>query len=206
MGKQIYLKKIEALFEKSPVVDFKSINRIIKEKGKSNYAKLLISNMIKRGKIKKIGKGFYTKFDDISLSVFCYKPACLGLQSALSHHNLWEQETIPVIITTRKVRRGIRKIDKNNILIRNISKKYSFGFEYSKEENKNIEDRSFYIPYSDIEKTFIDMIFFRQKISEETLKNIKLEINKKKLQEYLKVYPVFFRKKVFSVFLKSPKK
>lgn len=29
MGKQIHLEKIEALFDKSPVVEFKSIERII---------------------------------------------------------------------------------------------------------------------------------------------------------------------------------
>src|SRR3989344_9138445 len=100
MGKQIHLEKIERLFEKSPVVDFKSIERII---GKNNYAKLLVSNLLKKNKIKKVGKGFYTKYDESSLSVFAFKPAYLGLQSALSFYGLWEQETIPVILTTKKL-------------------------------------------------------------------------------------------------------
>ena len=60
MGKQIYLKKIETLFEKSPVVDFKSLERIIGKAKTSNYAKLLVYNLLKKGKIKKIGKGIYT--------------------------------------------------------------------------------------------------------------------------------------------------
>ena len=54
MGKQIHLKKIESLFEKSPVVDFESIERIVGKSGKSNYAKLLVVNFLKKGKIIKI--------------------------------------------------------------------------------------------------------------------------------------------------------
>ena len=92
MGKQIYLKKVSELFEKSPIVDFKSIERIVGKKSKkNNYAKLLISNLIKSGKIKKIGKGTYTNLDDVSLAVFYFKPAYIGLQSALSYYGFWEQ-------------------------------------------------------------------------------------------------------------------
>ena len=131
MGKQIHLEKIEALFNKSPVVEFKSIERIIGKTKNSNYAKLLLHNLLKKEKIKKIGKGVYTKHNEISLAVFSFKPAYLGLQSALSHHGIWEQQTIPVIITTKKVRRGIRKLMDGNVLLRNINKKYFFGIHAS---------------------------------------------------------------------------
>jgi len=188
MGKQIHLDKIEALFEKSPIVDFKSIERII-GKSKSSYGKLLVSNLSKKGKIKKIGKGFYTKHNEISLAVFSFKPAYLGLQSALSYHRLWEQETVPVIITVKKVRRGLRKLIGGNVLLRNIDKKYFFGFEY-------VEEGGFYLPYSDLEKTFIDMVVFNQKIDENVLKDIKKKINKSKLLNYLKKYPLNIRKRV----------
>lgn len=181
MGKQIHLEKVKELFDKSPVVEFKSIERIIGKSKNSNYAKLLIHNLIKKGKIKKIGKGFYTKHNEISLAVFSFKPAYLGLQSALSHHRIWEQETIPVIITTKKARRGIRSIIGGNILVRNIDKKYFFGVEYVKEGD-------FYLPYSDLEKTLIDMVLFNQKIDKEVLKKIKRKINKQKLKSYLKRY------------------
>src|SRR3989344_9378761 len=122
MGKQIYLEKIDALFKKSPVVDFKSIERIIGKSKKSSYAKLLVHNLLKKGKIKKIGKGVYTQHNEISLAVFSFKPAYLGLQSALSHHRIWEQETIPIIITSKKVRRGLRSLMGGNVLLRNINK------------------------------------------------------------------------------------
>ena len=191
MGKEKYLKQIENLFEKSPVVDFSSIERIIKSKKNiKQYTKQLIRNLVLKNKIKRLSKGYYTKHDESGLAVFCFKPAYLGLQDALSFHNLWEQETIPVIITAKKVRQGGRKIFENaNILIRRIDKKYFFGFEY-------LKSGDFYFPYSDVEKTFIDMIYFRQSIDEEVLKNIKKKIDKKKLERYLKKYPEKFRKRV----------
>lgn len=192
MGKEKYQKQIEVLFEKSPVVDFSSITRIVKNKKNiKQYSKQLIRNLLLKNKIRKLAKGYYTKHNESGLAVFCFKPAYLGLQDALSFHNLWEQETIPVIITTKKVRQGIRKIlDKNtNILIRKIDKKYFFGFDYYKEGD-------FYFPYSDIEKTFIDLIYFKQPMDEETLKNFKEKIDKKRLRNYLKKYPKKFRKRV----------
>jgi len=194
MGKQIHLEKIEALFEKSPIVDFKSIERIIGKSKNSNYSKLLIHNLIKNGKIKRITKGIYTQYNEISLAVFSFKPAYLGLQSALSHHKMWEQETIPVVLTTKRVRRGIRKVLGGNVLVRNINKQYSFGVDYFNEGN-------FYLPYSDIEKTFIDMIVFNQHLDKETLKNFKKKINMKKLKEYLKKYPKNIKERVLKLYL-----
>jgi len=188
MGKEKYQKNVEALFKKSPVVSFSSVARIIKNK---EYSKQLIRNLLLKEKIKRLAKGYYTIYDDPSLSVFCFKPSYLGLQNALSFHNLWEQETIPVIITTRKVRPGIRKVVGMNVLIRRIEKKYFFGFEYYQEGD-------FYFPYSDIEKTFIDMLYFKEKLSEEAMKNIFKKINLKKLNAYLKIYPKSIQKQVLA--------
>ena len=192
MGKQIHLEKIESLFEKSPVINFKSIERIIGKTKNSNYAKLLVYNLLKKGKIRKIGKGIYTKHNEISLAVFSFKPAYLGLQSALSHYGLWEQETIPVIITIKKVRRGIRNLMGRNVLLRNIGKKYFFGFDY-------VIEGSFYLPYSNLEKTFIDMVVFNQKFDGKALKNIQKKINKSKLLNYLRKYPLKIRERVIKL-------
>ncbi len=194
MGKQIHLEKIERLFDKSSVVDLKSIERIVGVTKRSNYAKLIIFNLIKKGIIKRIGKGIYTKNPEISLAVFAFKPSYLGLQSALSHFGIWEQETIPVILTTKKVRTGIRNIMDANILVRTMNKKYFFGFEYIKEEN-------FYLPYSNLEKTFIDMVVFNQKMSNEVIKEIKKRINKKRLNIYLKEYSPKFKKIIDKILL-----
>jgi len=190
MGKRKHLDKIERLFENNLVVDSKSVFRIIGSK-KNNYTRLLLHNLLKKGKIISLAKGFYTAKNDVSLAVFCFKPSYLGLQSALSYHKLWEQETIPIIITSKKVRPGIRKIAGKNLCIRRISKKYLFGFEYYKE--------SFYLPYSDIEKTLIDMVVFKQKISKETLQEIIKTLDIKKLSRYLKHYPGNYKKIILTL-------
>lgn len=185
MGKEKHLKNVLALFKRSPVVDYKSIERIA---GKQ-YAKQLIRNLALKGRIKKLAKGYYTIHDENIISVFCFLPAYLGLQDALSLHNLWEQETIPIVITSRRVRQGIREIMGSNVLIRRIDKKYLFGFDY-------YEQGSFYLPYSDIEKTLIDLVYFKEKISNDTLHNILRKIDKKRLNSYLKIYPSRLRMRV----------
>lgn len=195
MGKQIHLSKIEELFDKSPVVDFKSVERIIGKSKNGSYAKLLLFNLLKTGKIKKIGKGVYTKHNELSLAVFSFKPAYLGLQNSLSHHNIWEQETIPVIITTKKVRRGIRSLMEGNVLLRNINKNYFFGIEY-------IQEGNFYLPYSDLEKTLIDMVVFDQKIDKEVLNKLKKRIDKNKLFVYLEKYSLNVKNRVLKTLSK----
>lgn len=195
MGTRIHLDKIEQLLEKSPVVDFKSVERIVKsKKSRSNYAKLLISDLLRRGVIHKVGKGYYSKYNESSLAVFAFPPAYLGLQSALSHFGLWEQETIPIILTARKVRRGVREILGVNVLIRNINQKYLFGFELVKEGN-------FYLPYSNLEKTLIDLVVFKEKIDDSVLKELRKKIDDKKLRNYLRRYPKKIRVGVEKVFI-----
>lgn len=186
MGKQKYQTRIMELFKKSPVLNFTSIERIINKK---QYTKQLIRNLILNGKIKQLTKGYYSLTEDPALIVFCLKPSYLGLQNALSFHNLWEQETIPIVITSKKVRTGIRNVFNSNVLIRRIDKKYFFGFEYLKQGD-------FYLPYSDIEKTFIDLIYFQEDLSKEVIREMLKRINYKKLKSYLEVYPKRFQKKV----------
>lgn len=196
MGKEKYLKEIELLFKKSPIVKYSSINRIIKNKNNvKQYDKRFINYLLKKNKIKRITKGYYTIFDDSSLAVLCFQPSYLGLQDALSLNNLWEQETIPVIITIKKIRPGIREILGNNVLIRRIKKKYFFGIQYIQQDN-------IAFPYSDIEKTFIDMVYFKEKMDKDVINNFKEKINNKKLNKYLSIYPKRIRSKVINI-LKS---
>ncbi len=193
MGKQKYLNQISSLFEKSPIVNYSSIEKIINDKKKvKQYTKQVIRNLIIKRKIFRLTKGYYTSINDASLFVLCFKETYLGLQDALSFHDIWEQETIPVIITSKKIRQGLRKVLGTNVLIRRISRKYLFGFDHYNQDK-------FYLPYSDVEKTFIDMIYFNEKLSEEALKNMKKRLNIKKLNFYLKKYPKKFRVKVLNL-------
>ena len=193
MGKKIHIDKVIELFNKSPVVDAKSVKRIVRRKKNiKQYSRHILKNLIKQNKIYPLTKGYYTKHDEISLAVFAFQPSYLGLQDALSQHNLWEQETIPIIITSKNVRTGIRKVMRRNILVRKINKKYLFGYEFKKIGNFNL-------PYSDIEKTFIDMIYFNEKYDVVLISDIKKKLNKNKLNDYLKKYPLKFRQKVEKV-------
>ncbi len=192
MGKEKHSRDIEELFLRSPVVGHASIARIIKGKSKSaTYVKRYINYALAKGKIKRLTKGCYTTLDDISLAVFCFQPAYFGLQDALSLHNIWEQETVPIIVTTRKIRPGIRTILGKNVLIRRIMKKHFFGIVHIQQGNAAI-------PYSDIEKTFIDMIYFREKMSSEVIGEFRKKINRRKLEAYLKKYPQKIRTLAYS--------
>lgn len=183
MGKVKHLPGVEALFGKSPVVSFDSVKKIVQgRKNKKQYARHLIRNLLLKGKIKKLTKGWYTRGNDSSHAVFCFQPAYFGLQDALSFQGIWEQETIPIIITTKRIKQGIRKIMGSNVLIRRIKKEYFFGFE-SHEQN------GMYLPYSDVEKTLIDMLYFRENLSKEALKRILKKMDTKKFGDYLKRYP-----------------
>ena len=189
MGKTKYLTEIKKFIEKTPVFSISSINRIVKDK---KYTRLLLHNLFKKGKIKRLSKGIYSASDEPSLAVLAFKPAYLGLQDSLSFHNLWEQETIRVIITAKKVRARIRNFDGTNFIVKRINRKYFFGFEYYKQG-------SFYLPYSDIEKTFIDLVYFKQKIDKETIKEIRRKIDIKKLKKYLKKYHKKFMERVLNL-------
>lgn len=190
MGKIKYIKEIREFFKVSPVVSINSLKKYIRKNNKE-YIYLLINNLIKNKEINKIARGYYSIHDDPSLAVFCFKPAYLGLQDALSIHNLWEQETNPVVVSVKKVRAGVRKVFNHNLVVRRISKKYFFGFEY-------IRQGDFYYPVSDIEKTFIDLIYYNLFIDEEVLSEFREKINKKKLKGYLNRYPKRFRKRVLN--------
>ena len=69
-----------------------------------------------------------------------------------------------------------------NVLLRRMEKKYLFGFDYYK-------DGDFWLPYSDKEKTLIDMVYFKERLSKEAIKSFAKAINKNKLMQYLKHYP-----------------
>jgi predicted transcriptional regulator of viral defense system len=183
MGKRKYLTRIEKFIDDSPVVTFDSIQRL----SSKGYAKLLINKLLKTKRLIRLAKGYYTNRNDISLAVYAFAPAYLGLQSALSAHDLWEQETIPIILTTQKVRNGIRQIDGANILLRTIDEKLYFGY-------KTLQEGDTYLPYSDIEKTYLDLLYYKQNINSETLKKIKKRLDSKKLKKYLKDYPKAFQK------------
>jgi predicted transcriptional regulator of viral defense system len=183
MKKTKHIDKIRNFIAKTPVFTSKDIERITKNK---KYAHLILTKLTAKKEIFRLTKGFYSKFEDPIFSVFCFKPAYLGLYEALSLRNLWEQETNTIIITTKKVRTGKRNILDSNVIVKRINPKYFFGFDYLPYGN-------FYLPVSDLEKTLIDIIYFKEYLSPSLLKRIRKKINSEKLKEYLKSYPKNFQ-------------
>jgi len=174
----------------------RDLSLLLKEKEiSSEYLQKLIHNLLRKKEIIRITKGKYTFVKDIMVSGFSYSPFYYGLQEALSFRNLWEQETNPVIITVKKVRSGLKSsFDGGNIVFHRINRKYFFGFDF-------IDYYNIQIPVSDIEKTLIDFIYYKEEssLSKEVIREIKKKINKNKLKIYLKEYPGYLQKKVFSL-------
>ena len=181
------MKEVRKYIEKTPYFTINDIKRIV---GDREYTYLILNILVKRGEIFRLARGFYSKYDDPSLIVNYFKPAYLGLQDAMSYLNLWEQETITIVITVKKVRQGIRKVLGNNVLVKRIKPKYFFGFNLLK-----ISD--FYLPISNKEKTFIDLIYFREWRREygKYFRGLDLKI----LKEYAKKYPKRIKNKILKI-------
>lgn len=187
MAAEKYLKAVQSLFERSPVVDARSIAKTVASRGgDAAYAKQLIRLLLASGRITRLTKGFYTTLGDPSLVVFCFQPAYLGLQDALAFHGLTEQETMPVIVTSRHVRQGLRTVMEQNVMIRRLDKRYLFGFEYYKQGD-------LYLPYSDPEKTVIDLAYFG--VDMKQFKGLN-KADARKMRAYLKRYPERTMRKV----------
>jgi len=185
MGKKKYQDAVEALFEQSPVVESGSVNRIVG----SSYARNLLQNLERQGRIYRLTKGYYTKHSEVSLIVFCFSPSYLGLQDAMSFHGIWEQESNPVVITAKGARNGLRQTMGMNYVLHTINREYLFGYDL-------VKVGEFYLPYSDVEKTYIDMVYFNQSLDKQVLKEFLKRINKEKMSGYLKRYPKDFQRQV----------
>jgi len=180
------LKKynILELFDKSPLVTASSISKRVP----NSYYKQLIKNLLDKKKIFRVTKGKYSRFYDPSLFVFAVSPSYLGLQDAMAVHDIWPQETTPIIITGKRIRAGLRKILDSNVMVRRIDRKYLFGIEF-------LDFKEYYLPYSDVEKTYIDMIYFDETMDKEVSKQFKAKIKRGKLKRYLTRYPKRFQER-----------
>ncbi len=175
---------------KSPVMTLREMKTTLKLKGiKLSYLKRLINYLIKKNEIIRITKGVYTFHDEITVVGFAFRPFYYGIENALTIKGLWEQGTTPIVITPRNVRQGVRKFGTGNYSIFKIKKQFFFGFEL-------IKYYDFWIPVSDYEKTLIDLIYYKRHIRDDVLKELKKKIDRKKLMEYLKVYPTDIKNKV----------
>ncbi len=193
MGKIKYLDRIEEFIYRTKVFTVKDVKRfLVSNHANPDYAYTILHILKKRGKIHRIIKGYYSKYDDPMVITYCIKPSYIGLENALSLHGLWEQETNVILITPRRLRGGVREVVGTNVVVHHISKKHFFGYEY-------IDYYDLKIPVSDTEKTFIDWIYYYDWIDDDLLRVFSKKMNKKKVKEYLKSYDKKFARKVLGL-------
>ncbi len=142
------------------------------------YLDVFLHNLAMKNRIHRISRGIYTFHDDPQVVGFAFRPFYYGLQDAMSLHNIWGQETNPVVITPRKVVSGLRQFEGANYVVRRVNRKMFFGYEL-------MRYGEMWIPVSDVEKTFMDMVYFEQNISRDALMAFKQKIDGKKLFSYL---------------------
>jgi predicted transcriptional regulator of viral defense system len=186
----VLTKELKNYFKDFSVFTIRDVKLFCQKfKVNKNYISLLLHNLLKNHELIRITKGKYTFQRDIQIVGFAFSPFYYGLQDALSLRNLWTQETNPVVITPLKVRSGLRTFLDGNYIVRRIDRKMFFGYEM-------IKYRDFWIPVSDIEKTLIDFVYFKEPLSNEVLGEIKQKINKEKLRAYLKKSPKFVQRRI----------
>jgi len=185
-----YIKQLREHFADFPIFHIRDVKVFLSPYGVSNeYTYLLIHNLTKKGEIQRIARGTYTFRKEGEIVGFAFSPFYYGLQEALTIHKLWEQETNPIVVTPLRVRTGVRTIMGVNALVRHINRRMFFGFD-------TIKLHDLYLPVSDVEKTLLDFVYFREPLRKDVLDEMKKRINKGVLETYLKRMPLYVQKKV----------
>lgn len=195
------VKEIASHFANYPVFTYRDVKLYIANSRRSvkNIPRLL-SYMKSTGLISSIRKGVYTFNNDIMVAGFAYSPFYYGLLSALTIRELWTQNSKPEIMTIRKVRNSKSYAfgEKNDIIfLHHVPVKYFFGFD-------TVNYGKLKVPVSNPEKTLIDLFYYKIKLPIQNYSGLLRVINKKKLDEYLKMYNKRTAKAVLS-FVKSYK-
>ncbi len=183
MGKVGHLAAVREFIAKTPVFRARDVKLMVKDRV---YTFLPLHNLERRGEVQRIVKGWYTARGDPSVAVFAFRPAYLGLQEALSLRDLWEQETNVVIVTCVSVRPGVREILGSKAILHGIDEKYFFGFDY-------LDYGGIALPVSDVQKTLIDLVYYRELPGTDVLRRLAKEADESKLRDYLLRYPPRFR-------------
>ncbi len=185
-----YVNHFLSEFRKTPSFTLNDVARFLRYEGsRGTYAKVFMGLMVKSGKAYKITKGAYTLYDDTETVGFPFAPFYYGLGFALTKHRLWTQQANPQVVTTKNVRRGIRKAFGLNFTVSKISKRMFFGYSYAKGQN-------FYYPVSDIEKTLIDLVYFNYRVEDYVYEEAAARARKDVLMAYLKRCSPYIKRKV----------
>lgn len=169
-------------FGKFQLFTFDDAGLFLSDMGASQYyIRKFISIMLKTGRLNRITKGYYTLNKEIEIIGYAFKPFYYGLGTSLIYYDLSEQQASQTVITTKMVREGVREIFGVNVVIKRIPKSLYFGYN-------DVMGERFHFYLSDIEKTLLDMIYFNYTVEEYVYKNIFRQVNKNRINGYLKKY------------------
>jgi len=182
-----YINAVREHFASRPVFRIRDVKVFLNKQGASDaYIYLLVHNLVKRGEIKRLTRGIYTFRTEAEVTGFAFSPFYYGLQDALSFRKIWEQETNSIVITPRRVRSGQRTIAGAKTVVRRIDRRMFFGFD-------TIRFHDLYLPVSDVEKTLIDFLYFREPLRKDVLETMREQIRKDVLTSYLKRTPEYVK-------------
>jgi len=158
------------------------VNDLVHKNIPRGYAKKILHELFKSGKITRVERGKYTVLDDaLTVATHLTEPCYVSMWSALSINKLTTQVPFSVeIVTTRK--RFNRKIMFNNtpIIFYTVRSEMMYGYEHI------IWKEHLRIPVAKPEKIIIDALYFRT-IAAEELSDIIATTNKKLLRSYAKL-------------------
>ena len=190
------MKEFKENFQNKELFTTRDVKLFLKnKKANKNYTSLFLNNLIKRQELQRINHGVYSFKKEIDFLEKAFYPSYHALQDALSLHKIWQQQTIPILITPRKIRTGERTINNSKILLRHINRKMFFGYD-------SIKQFDTWINVSNIEKTLIDFVYYNEPLDKESLKELIKQTNKEKLEEYLKKTNKTTKEKIKKIILR----
>jgi len=159
-----------------------SVSDLVNQNMPRDYAKKILHESSKFGKITRVERGKYTVFDDVLIvATHLTEPCYVSMWSALSVQKLTTQIPFSVeIVTTRK--RFNRKIMFKNtqIIFYTAQPAMMYGYE------NIIWKEDIRIPVAKPEKIIVDSLYFRA-IAAEELRDIITTVNKRLLISYAKL-------------------
>jgi len=174
--------KYKNLIQKVTEKPIFGVNDLVHKNIPRQYAKKILHELNKSGKITRIERGKYTIIDDpLTVATHLTEPCYVSMWSALSIRKLTTQIPFSVeIVTTRK--RFNRKIIFNNtpIIFYNTHPKMLYGYE------NIIWKENVRIPVAKPEKIIIDALYFNT-IPQEDLSELIDKVDKKLLRSYAKL-------------------
>ncbi len=154
------------------------------ESSVGSYAKVLLHNLRRKGEIVELVKGVYTFKKSPYMMVKAIPMAYIGLGSAAFLHGAWNQVAAITVLSplaSKVVRPGERVIADFKVIVRKISEKMYFGYEYV-----YMEDIGEWIRVSDPEKTLIDLVYFRHPAIDEMIDLLEI-IDTERVKAYLEL-------------------